>query len=78
MDNRNKATCQCGKPAKLRISSPNFRFAEPLTMLQDLGGGRGYKKIGWKPDSGVFPRPGQPYKTAKEVEKEKHGGIKEV
>jgi len=79
MDNRNKVVCPvCGSPARLRVSHSNFRSAEPLTVLQDLGEGRGYQEIGWKADSGISPKPGQPYKTAKEVAKEEYGGIKEV
>ena len=74
-----KADCPiCGKPAEPRISACDFRFAEPLTILQDLGGGKGYQQIGWQADSGISPKQGQPYKTAKEVVKEEHGGIKEV
>lgn len=59
-----------------------LRFAEPLTVLQDLGsrGGQhlGYEKIGWQADSGISPKPGQPYKTAKEADGELWGRIKEV
>lgn len=78
MDDRNNVVCSCGKPTRLRISLSDLRFAEPLTILQDLGGGRGYKVIGWKADSGISPKLGQPYKTAKEVEREEYQGIKEV
>lgn len=67
------------------MSLSDFRFAEPLTVYQDLGGSgdghRGYQEIGYKPDSGPSPKPGQPYKTAKQVAKEEeHGdlGITEV
>lgn len=74
-----KATCpKCGKPAEARISACNCRFAEPVTFLQELPKGRGYKKLGWKADSGISPKPGQPFKTAKEVDREEYGGIKEI
>ena len=79
MDDRHKALCPiCGRSAKLRISLTSFRFAEPITFFQELPGGKGYQETGWKPDSGILPKPGQPYKTAKEVEKEEYGGIKEI
>lgn len=79
IDDRYNATCSmCKKPVRLRISRSDFRFAEPLTILQDLGRGKGYQKIGWKADSGISPKQGQPYKTAKEVEREEYGGVKEV
>lgn len=83
IDSRHGAICpRCGKPARLRISHSDFRFAEPITIYQDLGGRgdrhRGYQEVGWKPDSGVSPKPGQPYKTPKEIAKEEHGGIMEV
>ena len=67
---KHKANCpDCGRPAERRFSC-NFRSAEPLTIYQELPGGKGYQEIGWKPDSGISPKPGQPYKTAKEVMKE--------
>lgn len=70
-----KATCsECGEDAEFRISLSSFRFAEPFTVYQDLGGHgdrhKGYQEVGWKPDSGAFPKPGQPYKTEKEVMRE--------
>lgn len=79
MDDRHNASCpMCEQPAGLRVSRSDFRFAVPLTTYQELPGGRGYEEIGWNPDSGISPKPGQPYKTAKEVEKEEYGGIKEI
>ncbi len=83
INGRHDAQCpECKQPALLQISAPSVRFAEPLTVLQDLGTGnghhKGFQKIGWIADSGKCPPPGQPYKTAKEVQKEEHGGLKEV
>lgn len=79
IEDRHNALCpMCKKPARLMISRSSFRFAEPLTILQDLGRGKGYQKVGWQADSGISPKPGQPYKTAKEVDREEYGGIKEV
>lgn len=79
MDNRHDAFCPvCDGPARLRISRPSIRSAEPITLLQELPGGRGYQVLDWKADSGISPKPGQPYKTAKEVQREEHGGIKEI
>jgi len=83
MFDERKADCpECGKPAEPRISVCSFRFAEPLTVYQDLGGHgnrhRGYQEVGRIPDVGITPKSGQPYKTVKEVEKEEYGGIKEV
>lgn len=81
MFSEHKANCpSCRKPAERRFSC-NFRFAEPLTIYQELSGGRGYQEIGWQADGGISPKPSQPYKTAKEVAKEDDGGygaIKEV
>lgn len=72
MSDRYNASCpECGKTGRLMISHSNFRFAVPLTVVQDLGGGRGYQVLDEKPDSGITPKPGQPYKTAKEVERER-------
>jgi len=64
----------CGLPAERRFSC-NFRMAEPITLYQDLGNApdgshRGYQIQGWQADSGVSPKPGQPYKTSKEVYRE--------
>lgn len=71
MTDERKANCpECGKPAEPRISACSFRFAEPLTVYQELPGNKGYQEIDWKPDSGISPRAGQPYKTAEEVSKE--------
>ncbi len=71
MFDKRKADClECNKPAEFRISLCDFRFAEPITILKDLGGSRGYQVIGWKADSGISPPPGQPYKTAVEVQHE--------
>jgi len=76
MDNRHDASCPvCEKPARLKVSLSSFRFAEPITVLQDLGNApdgshKGYETLDWKADSGISPKPGQPYKTAKEVERE--------
>ena len=68
MDDRHNAYCPvCKQPVILMVSNPTFRFAEPITILQDLGGGRGYKQIDWQADSGISPKPGQPYKTSREV-----------
>ena len=66
-----RADCsECDKPAEFRISPCDYRSAEPITILQDLGRGRGYQVLGWKADSGISPKQGQPYKTAKEVQRE--------
>lgn len=83
IDDRYNSSCPvCEKPANLMVSHSNFRFAEPLTVYQDLGGRgnrhKGYQEVDWKPDSGICPKPGQPYKTDKDLAKEEHGGIKEV
>lgn len=86
IDERHNGSCpMCKKPVRLLISLSGFRFAEPLTVYQDLGGHgdrhKGYQEIGYKPDSGIGHKPGQPYKTAKQVAKEEeHGdlGITEV
>lgn len=83
MSGERKADCPaCSMPGEPRISLFNSRSAEPLTVYQDLGGRgdrhRGYQEIGWSPDSGTHPAFGQPYKTAKEVVREEHQGIKEV
>lgn len=69
---------KCTKPAEPRMSTCAVRFAEPVTILQELPRGRGYQKIGWQADSGISPKPGQPYKTGKEVNKEEYGGVKEI
>jgi len=74
MFDKHSADCpSCSKPAERRFSC-NFRFAVPLTIYQDLGGvgdrHRGYQEIGHNPDSGITPPPGQPYKTAKQVQHE--------
>lgn len=77
------ANCpDCGMLAERRFSCI-FRFAEPITVYQDLGRApdgshKGYATVGWKADSGLSPKPRQPYKTEKEVLKEEHGGIKEI
>lgn len=70
IEDRHNVVCPCGEPATLKISLSDFRFAEPLTILQDLGSGRGYKKLGWIADSGITPKLGQPYKTAKDLMRE--------
>ncbi|KKN29855.1 hypothetical protein LCGC14_0839840 [marine sediment metagenome] len=68
MFDERKADCsKCDKPAEPRISLCDYRFAEPITILQDLGGNRGYQVLGWKADSGISPKQGQPYKTGREV-----------
>lgn len=70
MFDEHTANCpNCGKLADRRFSC-NFRSAEPITILQDLGGGKGYQVLDWKADSGISPKQGQPYKTAKEVSRE--------
>lgn len=77
MSDVGRATCsECGKTAEPRISLSSFRFAEPITLYQDLGrdangSHRGYQVQGWKADSGVSPKSGQPYKTADEVARER-------
>ena len=74
-----KATCECGEEAIHRISTCNFRIAEPLTVYQELPGNKGYQEIGWTADGGISPPKGQPMKTAKEVAMDEiGGGIKEV
>jgi len=71
MSDERKANCsKCGKPAEPRISACDYRFAEPITFLQELPGGKGYQVVGWKADSGISPKQGQPYKTAKQVQHE--------
>ena len=71
MLSEHKANCLvCGESAERRVSVSHIRFAEPITLLQDLGGGKGYQVLGWKADSGISPKQGQPYKTAKEVQHE--------
>ena len=68
MSDERRANClECGRIAEPRISACDYRFAEPITVLQDLGGGKGYQVLDWKADSGISPKQGQPYKTAKEV-----------
>lgn len=71
MFSEHTANCpDCGLLAERRFSPANFRFAEPLTVYQDLGGHKGYQEIGWKADSGVSPKAGQAYKTPKQVDHE--------
>jgi len=66
-----KANCpKCSKSAEPRISACDYRFAEPITLLQELPRGKGYQVLGWKADSGISHKPGEPYKTAKQVERE--------
>lgn len=70
MFSEHKANCpDCGMLAR-RIFSVNFRMAEPVTLYQELPGGKGYQVVGWKADSGISPKPGQPYKTSREVQHE--------
>lgn len=83
MFDKHEANCPiCGESGERRYSAPSIRFAEPLTTLQDLGKRHGhhlgYEKVGWIPDSGILPKPGQPYKTAKEVAREEYGGLNEI
>ena len=79
IEDRHNASCpMCRQPVRLLISLSDYRLAEPITVLQDLGGGKGYQVLGWKADSGISPKPGQPYKTAKHIEREEYGGIMEV
>ena len=74
-----RANCpKCGKQAETRFSTFSLRSAEPITFLQELPGGRGYQVLDWKADSGISPKQGQPCKTAKEVAREEHQGVKEV
>lgn len=76
MFDERKANCPvCGKPAEPRISSCSIRMAEPITLYQDLGkdskgNHRGYQIQGWKADSGISHKPGEPYKTGKELVRE--------
>ncbi len=76
MDAGREANCpECDKPADFRVSLSNFRIATSLTVVQDLGNEidgshRGYQVLDSKPDSGVSHKPGQPYKTAREVKVE--------
>ncbi|KKN74194.1 hypothetical protein LCGC14_0392800 [marine sediment metagenome] len=73
MDDRHNVSCPvCGQSAKVRVSRSSFRFAEPLILLQDLGNypdgsHKGYQELGRRADSGISPKPGQPYKTAEQV-----------
>ncbi len=79
IDDRHNAFCPvCKIPANLVVSPVNFRFAEPITLYQELSGGRGFQEIGWKADSGISPRPGRPYKTQHDIEMEEAGAITEV
>lgn len=60
--NRHSASCPvCGEPGGVRIASPSIRIAEPITFLQELPNREGYKVLGWKADSGIAPKRGQPY-----------------
>ena len=67
------ANCpNCGMLAERRFSF-NFRFAEPITLYQDLGrdskgNHKGYQVQGWKADSGISHKPGEPYNTSREVQ----------
>lgn len=76
MSAEHTANCpDCGRLAERRFSC-NFRSAEPITLYQDLGrdkdgNHRGYQVQGWKADSGISPKRGQPYKTVKEVVRER-------
>lgn len=68
---RHNASCpQCKQPVRLLISHSDSRVAVPLTVVQDLGGGRGYQVLSHTPDMGVTRKAGVPYKTAKEVQRE--------
>lgn len=65
---RHNAHCpMCKKPVSLRISHSDSRIAVPFTVVQDLGGGRGYQVLDHKPDMGVTRKAGVPYKTEREV-----------
>lgn len=76
MADERKADCpECGTPAEPRISACDYRFAEPITFLQELSGGKGYQVLGWKADSGISHKPGEPYKTAKQVQHEEEDSI---
>ena len=76
MFGKHEADCLvCQEPAERKFSCV-FRMADPVTVLQDLGkhpdgSHKGYQILDWKADSGISPKPGQPYKTAKEVERER-------
>ena len=84
MSEERKADCpECHQPAEPRVSACSFRSAEPLVMLQDLGtypdgSHKGYQEIGRRADSGISPKPGQPYKTGEQVKREEYGGLEEV
>ncbi len=61
MFSKHEANCSvCGEPAERRFSC-SIRFAEPLTIYQELPAGKGYQEVGWKADSGISPKPGQAY-----------------
>jgi putative FmdB family regulatory protein len=61
MENRHNVSCpECGSPARLKYSCPAIRMANPITFYQELPGGKGYQEIGWKPDSGLSHKIGQP------------------
>ena len=65
---KHEANCpNCGKPAERRISLLSLRIAEPLTIYQELPNGQGYAEIDKLADSGISPKPGQPYTHNKEV-----------
>lgn len=76
MFEKHEASCpECGKSAERRFSMPSIRFADPITVLQDLGKNpdgshKGYQTLDWKADSGISPKPGQPYKTEKDLLRE--------
>lgn len=51
MAGERKANClECGKLAEPRISACNFRFAQPLTVYQELPHGQGYEVVEKNPD----------------------------
>lgn len=81
MFDEREANCpECSKPAEPRLSTFNSRIAEPITLYQDLGrdkdgNHRGYQVQGWKADSGISPKPGEPLKAVKQVVKEEEDSI---
>ena len=79
MADRHNVSCpECGKPAQLMMSISSTRIAVPLTVVQDLGRGRGYQVLDHKTDMGVTRKAGVPYKTGKEVQHEEEDSRNEV
>lgn len=56
-EDRDNTTCPiCNQVTSLQISKSNFRIATPISLFSHEG-----ELIGWKADSGISPKPGQPY-----------------